>query len=112
MERLPDRGVSNCPIARFPSTMLPSSVSQARRSHAPDREGRMPERTLDERVEILEQNVQDLDSLPARVVAVEVQILQLRAEMRGGLLHEEVLSRIAIARRVAPPEKGAVAKCR
>jgi hypothetical protein len=46
---------------------------------------------------------------------------ELRGEIREGneetrrymrVLHEEVLSRIAIARRVAPPEKGAVAKCR
>ena len=71
MERLLHRGVSSCPIARFPSTMLPSSVSQARRFHVPgpgrSNTGANAERT----VEILEQEVQDLASLPARVAAVE-----------------------------------------
>jgi hypothetical protein len=43
----------------------------------------MPELALDERVAILEQKVQGLESLPARVTAVEMQILQLRQEMRG-----------------------------
>ena len=43
----------------------------------------MPERTLKERVEILEQKVENLESVPAKVAAVELQILQLREEMRG-----------------------------
>ena len=45
----------------------------------------MPERTLDERVEILERKVEALEDLPQRVTAVEVQILQLREEMHGAL---------------------------
>jgi len=43
----------------------------------------MVERTLTERVEILEQKVQSLETLPGRVGALEVQILQLRDEMRS-----------------------------
>jgi hypothetical protein len=44
----------------------------------------MQRRTLTQRVEILEQKVAALETLPARVTAVELQILQLRDEMRGG----------------------------
>ena len=74
----------------------------------------MPESTLLERVTVLEQKV-ELVSLRSRVGAVELQIVQLRdemrvefyavrAEIREGdeetrrymrVLHEEVLSRIA-----------------
>jgi hypothetical protein len=74
----------------------------------------MPESTLPERVTVLEQKV-ELVSLRSRVGAVELQIVQLRdemrvefsavrAEIREGdeetrrymrVLHEEVLSRIA-----------------
>jgi len=70
----------------------------------------MAARSLDERVEILEQKVADLQELPARMDAVESQILQLRGEMRDGFsaidkrfdetdrqtrtLHEEVLSKL------------------
>jgi hypothetical protein len=43
----------------------------------------MAERTLTERVEILEQKVQALETLPGRVGALGVQILQLRDEMRS-----------------------------
>jgi len=39
---------------------------------------------LTQRVEILEQKVERLETLPARVAAVEWQILQLRDEMRTG----------------------------
>ena len=87
----------------------------------------MTEPTLTGRVQILEQKVENLEKLPARLEAVESQIVQLRDEMRGefsavrqeigataaGLhaeiragdeetrrymrvLHEEVLSRIAM----------------
>ena len=72
----------------------------------------MSARSSNERIEILEQKVGDLQSLPDRMTAVESQILQLRGEMRDGfsamregddetrrqmrLLHEEVLSRIAL----------------
>ena len=74
----------------------------------------MPESTLPERVTVLEKNVEELASLPSRVGALALQIVQLReemrvefsavrAEIRGGdqetrrymrVLHEEVLSRI------------------
>jgi uncharacterized protein YPO0396 len=43
----------------------------------------MSEPTLTGRVEILEQKVENLEKLPARVEAVELQIVQLRDEMRG-----------------------------
>jgi hypothetical protein len=76
----------------------------------------MIERTLTERVEILEQKVEILEKLPERVTAVEVQIVQLREEMRDGfsalrtemvtlnektetlmrVLHEDVSARIAL----------------
>ena len=42
----------------------------------------MAPRSLTQRVEILEQKVGDLRELPARVAAVESQILQLREEIR------------------------------
>jgi hypothetical protein len=74
----------------------------------------MPESTLPERVSVLEQKVEDLASLPSRVGALELQVVQLRDEMRVEfsvvraeihegdeetrrymrVLHEEVLSRI------------------
>lgn len=44
----------------------------------------MPERTLVERVDILDQKVEGLETLPGRVHAVELQILQLREEMHAG----------------------------
>ena len=43
----------------------------------------MPEPNLTERVALLEQNVRDLEALPARMAGVELQIVQLREEMRG-----------------------------
>lgn len=42
----------------------------------------MADRTLTERVEILEKHVHALETLPARVTAVELQVVQLRNEMR------------------------------
>lgn len=73
------------------------------------------EPTLTDRVEILEENVSELTTLPKQVEAVELQILHLRDEMRDEfaavrqeigdgdeetrrymrVLHEEVLARIA-----------------
>ena len=44
----------------------------------------MPDRTLTERVEVLEQKVEVLQTLPARVEAVELQMVQLRTEMGAG----------------------------
>jgi predicted nucleic acid-binding Zn-ribbon protein len=75
----------------------------------------MPEPTLTDRVENLERKMELLEGLPERVRAVELQIGQLRSEMREQLselrtemregdeetrryrrvLHEEVLARIA-----------------
>ena len=43
----------------------------------------MTEPTLTDRVTILERKVEDLASLPARMAAVELQIVQLRDEMRS-----------------------------
>ena len=43
----------------------------------------MPKPVLTKRVEILEEKVGALDELPARVTAVETQLVQLRAEMRA-----------------------------
>ena len=74
----------------------------------------MPARSLNERVEILEQKVGELQTLPDRVTGLESQILQLRGEVRDGFsailarvqegeqesrqhaqtLHQEVLTRI------------------
>jgi phosphoglycerate-specific signal transduction histidine kinase len=64
----------------------------------------MAVRNMAERVEVLEMNVGALEELPARMSAVESQIVQLRTEMRGEfsavrgemrMLHEEVLDRIS-----------------
>jgi vacuolar-type H+-ATPase subunit I/STV1 len=82
----------------------------------------MNEPTLNDRVQILEGTVKELAVLPTRVEALELQIVQLREEMRGEfsaarqeisvvrqeirdgdeetrrymrVLHEEVLARIA-----------------
>src|SRR5438552_1403571 len=43
----------------------------------------MQERSVIERVWILERKVEVLETVPARVTAVELQLLQLRDEMRG-----------------------------
>jgi uncharacterized coiled-coil DUF342 family protein len=42
----------------------------------------MASRDLTERVEVLEMHVNELQELPARMSAVEAQIVQLRGEMR------------------------------
>jgi seryl-tRNA(Sec) selenium transferase len=42
----------------------------------------MPDRSQSERLEILEQKVEAIQALPARVAAVELQILQFRDEVR------------------------------
>jgi hypothetical protein len=44
----------------------------------------MQERSILERLTILEQNVEGLEALPERVAAVELQIVQLRTEMNAG----------------------------
>ena len=76
----------------------------------------MPPRSLEQRVTFLEQQMQELADLPARVAGVELQILQLRDEMRvessatweglrsgddeakhlARILYEDVLARIAV----------------
>jgi hypothetical protein len=52
----------------------------------------MPDRTIDERVTILEHKVANLETLPARVEGVELQIVQLRVDMNAGFsaLHEAI----------------------
>jgi FtsZ-binding cell division protein ZapB len=86
----------------------------------------MAVRNLTERVEVLEMEVGSLKELPARMSAVESQIVQLRSEMRGEfsavrqemralndetrtemrMLHEEVLDRIAkVGEGTRPPRK-------
>jgi hypothetical protein len=65
------------------STMLPSSsLAGTAFAAAGCRRGAMAERTLNERVEILEQKVEPLATLPDRMTAVEGQILHLRHEMQ------------------------------
>ena len=44
----------------------------------------MQERSVIERAHILEQKVEALETLPTRVSAVELQLLRLRDEVRGG----------------------------
>ena len=44
----------------------------------------MQERSAIERIEVLERKVELLERLPERVTAVELQLLQLRDEMRAG----------------------------
>ena len=44
----------------------------------------MPERPIAERVEVLERRVDLLETLPARMTALEVQIVHLRGEMQDG----------------------------
>ena len=76
----------------------------------------MPARSLTVRVDILEQDVEGLQTLPDRMTGLESQILQFRVEMRDGfsailtrlhegdeesrrqmrVLHEDVISRIAL----------------
>ena len=72
----------------------------------------MAERSIEERLQILEQKVGDLQELPARMDTLESHILQLRIEVRDGfsaiderfdqtdrhmrVLHEEVLKRISL----------------
>jgi hypothetical protein len=75
----------------------------------------MNEPSLNDRVQVLEETVKELAVLPTRVEALELQIVQLREEMRGEfsavrreirdgdeetrrymrVLHEEVMARIA-----------------
>jgi hypothetical protein len=72
----------------------------------------MPQSPLPRRVRILEEKVQQLERLPARIDNLEVQILQFREEVRGEFsatregmgslraemlqLHEQALARIAL----------------
>ena len=42
----------------------------------------MQQRSMIERIEILERKVEALETLPERVTGVEVQLVQLRDEMR------------------------------
>jgi hypothetical protein len=96
--------------------MLPSSLHSARGSHACNLQRAMPERTMTERLENLEKRMELVERLPERISAVELQILHIRSEMHEQfsavrselhteieetrrymrVLHEEVLSRIAV----------------
>ena len=55
---------------------------QAQRSQVSGAVSSMPEPNLTERVAFLERKVRDLEALPARMAGVELQIVQLREEMR------------------------------
>jgi hypothetical protein len=44
----------------------------------------MQDRSIIERLEIVERKVESLETLPARVSAVELQIVQLRQDMTAG----------------------------
>ena len=79
----------------------------------------MPPQTLERRVESLEQRVTVLEQLPARVDHLVAQISQLRDEMRAEfsatsqeimaharMLHEDVLSRIALLAEGQPSQRG------
>ena len=44
----------------------------------------MPDRSIVERVEVLEHKVELLERLPDRMTALELQFVQLRGEMRDG----------------------------
>ena len=89
----------------------------------------MPKSSLDQRVEIIEGIVEKLQKLPARMDTFELQFLQFReevrvefsatreqlqAEIRAGdeesrrymrVLHEEVISRIALIQEGLPARK-------
>ena len=43
----------------------------------------MPQKSLEERVDMLERRVEILEQLPGRVTALEVQIVHLRDEIRA-----------------------------
>jgi hypothetical protein len=47
------------------------------------REATMAQKSLEERVDMLERRVDILEQLPERVTALELQIVQLRDEMRA-----------------------------
>ena len=85
----------------------------------------MPPQTIGNRVDRLEQRVTELERLPDRMSALELQIVQLRAEMREEfsavrqeiregdeetrrfmrVLHEEVIGRIATMKESQPPTR-------
>ena len=62
----------------------------------------MPPETIESRVDRLERRVTDLETLPDRITAIESQIVQLRAEMRGefSAVREEIRSGDEETRRV------------
>ena len=63
--------------------MLPSSPRRAHPSQLDCTERQDAASDTGQRVKILEEKVERLETLPARVAAVESQILQLRDEMRS-----------------------------
>jgi hypothetical protein len=62
--------------------MLPSSPCRARRSQQVGAEQGIEQTDSDRTRDYSEQKVEDLASLPSRVSALELQIVQLRNEMR------------------------------
>ena len=62
----------------------------------------MPPETIESRVDRLERRATDLETLPDRIIAIESQIVQLRAEMRGefSAVREEIRSGDEETRRV------------
>ena len=62
----------------------------------------MPPETIESRVDRLERRVTDLETLLDRITAIESQIVQLRAEMRGefSAVREEIRSGDEETRRV------------
>ena len=78
----------------------------------------MPPQTIESRVEKLEEQVTNLQGLPGRVDALSVQISQLREEIgarfsateerilaQARLLHEDVISRLALIQEGQPRPK-------
>ena len=100
--------------------MLPSSRPGTALAVPKPSELDTPDQSLADRLAILEERVEELSALPARISALELQILQfrgevrtefsavrqeLRAEIRAGdeetrrymrVLHEDVIARIAL----------------
>jgi hypothetical protein len=80
-----------------------SVVAASRSQFFRAEESRMERESLDRRVDILEQHVEMLKDLPARMTLFEAQILQLRSDMNGGFsalsyavnaLHGDMVARL------------------
>ena len=69
----------------------------------------MREQSLDERVDVLEKKMEALETLPARLARVEVQLAHLSDEIRAGdeetrryirVLHEDGIARLTVIQQV------------